>query len=40
MLDRTTKEALSVDAAISNSHKLSKKLQKYADLKEELISGN
>ena len=41
MLDKTTKEAHSVDAAIPNRHNLhstiTERLQKYIDLKEELI---
>jgi hypothetical protein len=42
MLDKTVKEAHSIDAAIPNSHSLhctiTEKLQKYTDLKEELTS--
>jgi hypothetical protein len=42
MLDGTIKAAHSVDVAIPNSHSLhsaiTDKLQKYTDLKEELIS--
>jgi len=41
MCEQTTKEAYLIDAVIPNSHNLhstiTKKLQKYADLKEELI---
>jgi len=41
MCGKTTKEAYLVDAVIHNSHNLhsiiTKKLQKYTDLKEELI---
>jgi hypothetical protein len=40
MLDKTTKEAYLTDVLIPNGHNLyctiTKKLQKYADLKEEL----
>jgi hypothetical protein len=39
MCEKTTKEACLIDAVIPNSHKLhktiTKKLQKYTDLKEE-----
>jgi len=41
MCEKTTKEAYLVDAVIHNSHNLhstiTQKLQKYTDLKEELI---
>ena len=41
MLDKTIKEAYSIDAAIPNSHSLhstiTEQLQKYTDLKDELI---
>jgi hypothetical protein len=40
MLEKTTKEAYSIDVAIPNSHRLQRtftvKLQKYADLQEEI----
>ena len=42
MLDKTVKAAYSVDVAIPNNHNLhsniTQQLQKYADLKEELIT--
>jgi hypothetical protein len=41
MLDKTIKDAYSIDVAILNSHNLhstiTEKLQKYTDLKEDLI---
>ena len=41
MLDKIIKEAYSIDVAIPNSHNLhstiTEKLQKYTDLKEDLI---
>jgi len=41
MCEKTTREAYLIDAVIPNCHNLhstiTKKLQKYADLKEELI---
>ena len=43
MLDKTVREAHSVTAAIPNSHNLhstiTERLQKYTDLKEELINN-